>query len=177
MGNRDRIAAEADPPAAQRAGLDDLLNRSTQPAPPHVEGTTVVVRELLGLLENGRIPLVAPTSGDEVAVRGRTTIDLGRDDVGQHVLVLFENGEIHLPIVVGVLRADRTGSPRALSGDVQVSADGERMIVNARRELVLQCGKASITLQHDGTVRIVGERILSRANGPNRVQGGSVLLN
>ena len=93
------------------------------------------------------------------------------------MLVLFENGDAHRPIVVGVVRVDRTGAPKPLSGDVEVSADGARMIINARRELVLQCGKASITLQQDGTVRIVGERILSRANGPNRVQGGSVLLN
>jgi hypothetical protein len=177
MSNRDLPATEADAPIGQTTGLDNLLARSTQHARPTFESGAAVVRELLALLDNGRTALIAAAPGENVAVRGRTTIDLGRDDVGQQVLALFENGDPQRPVVVGVLRVDRTIAPTSLSDNVEVSADGERMIVNAQRELVLRCGKASISLQQDGTVRIVGERILSRATGPNRVQGGSVLLN
>ena len=156
---------------------DDLLTKLMQPAERNDSGTGTVVGELLGLLDNGRTPLLALSADIAVATRGRTTIDLGGGDVGQQVVVVFENNDRERPIVVGVLRNERTLVPRELTGEVEVSADGERMIISARRELVLQCGRASITLHQDGTVRIVGERILSRATGPNRVQGGSVQLN
>jgi hypothetical protein len=54
--------------------------------------------------------------------------------------------------------------------------DGRVELVG-QREVVLRCGPASIRLTPDGRVTIRGTRILSRADGPNRVQGASVELN
>jgi len=176
MSKRDLMIPGVTTAAVSKGGLDDLLAKPTQQADAKVGWDGAAVGELLALLDNGRTPVVV-MNGGAVAARGRTTIDLHGDDVGQQVVVLFEDGDRQRPIVVGVLRTDRTAAPPELAGDVDVSTDGERMIVNARRELVLRCGKASITLRQDGTVHIVGERILSRATGPNRVQGGSVQLN
>jgi hypothetical protein len=62
-------------------------------------------------------------------------------------------------------------------GQVEVDADGERMIVAAREQLVLRCGKASITLTKAGKVLIQGDYVLSRSSGVNRIKGGSVQLN
>ncbi len=156
--------------------LDDLLARSRQRETPAAHRESVGVGELLALMDNGRTAIVT-INQDGDAARSRTTIDLHADHIGQQVVLLFEDGDRDRPIVVGVVRAERSMVPSELTGHVDVAADGERMVVSARRELVLQCGKASITLQQDGTVRIVGERILSRATGPNRVQGGSIQLN
>ena len=50
-------------------------------------------------------------------------------------------------------------------------------LIEGDTHLTLRCGKASITLTPDGRVAIRGTQILSRAEGPNQVQGGSVLLN
>lgn len=60
---------------------------------------------------------------------------------------------------------------------VEVDADGERMIVSAKEQLVLRCGKASITLTKAGKVLIKGSYVLSRSSGVNRIKGGSVQLN
>ena len=60
---------------------------------------------------------------------------------------------------------------------VSVDEDGERLIVSAREQLVLRCGKASITLTKAGKVLIDGSYVLSRSTGVNRVKGGSVQLN
>ena len=60
---------------------------------------------------------------------------------------------------------------------VEVDADGERMIVSAKEQLVLRCGKASITLTKAGKVLIQGSYVSSRSTGVNRVKGGSVQLN
>lgn len=59
----------------------------------------------------------------------------------------------------------------------EVEADGERLVIEAGREMVLRCGKASITMTADGRVTIRGTQVLSRSEGPNRVQGASVQLN
>jgi hypothetical protein len=177
MTKPDSTAQAETAPAADVSELEDLLTKSAQHGAASVGRDAASVGELLALLNNGHTPVVALKGHDAIAVRGRTTIDLHSDHIGQQVVLLFEDGDQQRPIVVGVVRTDRTAVPPELAGNVDVTADGERMIVSAHRELVLECGKASITLQQDGTVRIVGERILSRSTGPNRVQGGSVQLN
>ena len=58
-----------------------------------------------------------------------------------------------------------------------VEADGERLVVDARDQLVLRCGKASITLTKAGKVLIQGTYLSSRSSGVNRIKGGSVQLN
>ena len=62
-------------------------------------------------------------------------------------------------------------------GGVAVDADGQRLIVNAKEQLVLRCGKASITLTQSGKVLIDGTYVLNRSSGVNRIKGGSVQLN
>jgi hypothetical protein len=160
-------------------GLEHLLAKSTRPADPmSAAAPSAALGELVALTDGGRTPLIAFESDAQVpALIGRTTIDLHADHIGSTVVLLFEAGDPQRPIIVGILRDGRTSVAPELSGTVEISADGERMTVAAHRELVLQCGKASLTLQQDGTIRIVGERILSRATGPNRVQGGSIELN
>jgi hypothetical protein len=60
---------------------------------------------------------------------------------------------------------------------VEVDTDGERMIVSAKTQLVLRCGKASITLTQAGKVLIEGTYVSSRSTGANRLKGGSIHLN
>jgi hypothetical protein len=49
--------------------------------------------------------------------------------------------------------------------------------VHAKEQVVLKCGKASITLTKAGKVLIQGSYVLSRSSGINRVKGGSVQIN
>ncbi len=55
--------------------------------------------------------------------------------------------------------------------------DGERVVLTADKEIVLKCGKASITLTRAGKVIIRGEYVLSRSAGVNQMKGGAVKLN
>ena len=43
------------------------------------------------------------------------------------------------------------------AGQLEVDADGERLVVSAKHALVLRCGKASVTLSADGKI-VLGER-------------------
>jgi hypothetical protein len=84
---------------------------------------------------------------------------------------------VNRPIVTGVIRHSEGWPLADKPAHVEVDADGERMIVNAKEQLVLQCGKASITLTKAGKVLIQGSYVSSRSAGVNRVTGASIQLN
>ena len=84
--------------------------------------------------------------------------------VGREVALVMMAGE---PLILGLIQP--------LVPVVEV--DCERLVLEAGREIVLRCGKASIVMTADGRVTIRGTQVLSRSDGPNRVQGASVQLN
>lgn len=137
----------------------------------------VVLGELLALADGGTQPLVRYPAGGDAAVRARSTVDLQGAQIGARVVLVFEDGDGARPIVMGVLREGAGWALAEPSAQVQVDADGQRLIVNAKEQLVLRCGKASITLTKAGKVLIEGSYLLSRSSGVNRVKGGSVQLN
>jgi len=65
----------------------------------------------------------------------------------------------------------------AESVEVEAVADGERVLLQAERELVLRCGKASITLTRAGKILIRGAYVSSHADGAQRIRGGTVEIN
>ncbi len=138
----------------------------------------VAVGQLLALHPEGQQPIVrcAALHGS-AGVVARSTVDLHGAHIGAQVVLAFEGGDPQRPIVTGVLRP-AGGWPLAdLPAQVQVEADGQRLVVTAQDQLVLRCGKASITLTKAGKVLIEGSYVLSRSTGVNRVKGGSVQLN
>lgn len=60
---------------------------------------------------------------------------------------------------------------------IVAEVDGRRLVIEAEDELVLRCGKASITLRRNGRVVIEGVQLESRAAGANKIRGGSVQIN
>ncbi|CAL8481176.1 DUF6484 domain-containing protein [Caballeronia sp. S22] len=140
----------------------------------------VVIGELIALVQQGRVPLVFyPGQSDHAALRAATVVDLQRADIGRRVVLVFDEARASRPIVVGVLREhDSEGWPSTPPvGNVELEAGGMRMIVSAKRELILRCGEASIKLRHDGRIEIKGENIVTEAIGANRIRGGSVEMN
>jgi hypothetical protein len=91
------------------------------------------------------------------------------------VLLVLEDDEAP-PVVVGVVRdtLDPAPAPEAADG---VLVDGRPVAGRDAREIVLRCGKASITLTADGTVVVRGARVVSRSSGVNKIKGASVQIN
>jgi len=138
----------------------------------------VTVAELVALADDGRTPLVMdPQRPDAGALRARTVVDLHGAHIGHQVVLMFEHGDLTRPIVMGVLLGDDALPIEQRPGQVELDADGQSLVVNARDRLVLRCGKASITLTRAGKVLIEGAYLLSRSTGVNRIKGGSVQLN
>lgn len=138
----------------------------------------VLVGELLALTDDGKTPLVRlPAPHAPQPRRALSTVDLHGAHIGHPVVLMFEEGDADRPIVMGLVQG-RAGWPLAEPpAQVDVQADGARLVVHAREEMVLRCGKASITLTKAGKVIIEGSYLLSRSTGVNRVKGGSVQLN
>jgi hypothetical protein len=111
-------------------------------------------------------------------VAGRTTVSLLRHQIGSSVVVLFEQGDLRRPIVVGVLQ-DPHALPSAQVPAALVSAqvDDQKVVLTAEREIVLKCGEASITLTRAGKVLIKGTYVLSRSSGYNKIKGAAVDIN
>jgi hypothetical protein len=101
----------------------------------------------------------------------------------QEVLLAFENNDPGLPIIIDSLHNDveqTTGSEAfALQTEDldEILVDGKRVTFDAKEEIVLRCGKASITLTRAGKVLIRGAYLLNRSSGVNRIKGASVQIN
>jgi hypothetical protein len=138
----------------------------------------VVIGELLALSDEGVTPLVRyPGQLGSGAVRARSCIDLHGQHIGSSVVLVFEHCARERPVVVGVLRSQSAWTVENPPAQVEIESDGQRIIVSAREQLVLRCGKASITLTKAGKVLIEGSYVLSRSAGVNRIKGGSVQIN
>jgi hypothetical protein len=151
-----------------------------------------LVGELASIDSDGQAGVFYP-GNQLVPMPARTTVELplrpGEDTarfLGTPVLLMFEGADPERPIIVGLLRdpiASTTQGTEATEIQVDAGAardalvDGERMVIEAEREIVLRCGKSSLVLCRDGRVLIRGTNLISRSSGPNRIKGASISLN
>jgi hypothetical protein len=147
------------------------------PVPPRrIDG--VRVGELVGFAENGACPLVIyPGQPGTAAIVARMIPDLRGAHIGRKVVLMFDDGNPTCPIVMGCLQVDTAWSVEDNPAQVELDADGQRLVVTAKEEIVLRCGRASITLSRAGKVLIQGTYLSSRSTGVNRIKGGSVQIN
>lgn len=110
-------------------------------------------------------------------VAARTCVALRREMRGANVVILFENGNPTLPIILGVVQNSIAAEENPLQELTTVTADHERYVISAEREIVLRCGDASITLTRAGKVIIKGRYVLSRSSGYNKIKGATIDIN
>ena len=131
-----------------------------------------------GFSESG-LPLVTFSGNPESEpVPARHTCSITVSDLGREAVLVFEGHDSRKPVILGLLQ----GSVALQQSEEQpeplnVSLDGEQVNLTAKNEIVLRCGKASITLTRAGKIIIRGAYLLSRSSGVNRIKGGSVQIN
>ncbi len=82
---------------------------------------------------------------------------------GREVLLIFENNDPELPVIIDTMYSliDEIVQPTSLDLEAgepkEATIDGKRISFEAEEEIVLKCGKASITLTKAGKVMIKGE--------------------
>ena len=153
----------------------------------------IVIGSLANINEQGQ-PLVKYHNGDDsVSYVAMTTQALTKKQIGRQVAILFANGDPESPVIMGLIHSPLQDMLESFSvsqgtnseevelrpehnvDDVQV--DGERIVLKGKKEIVLKCGEASITLTRSGKVLIRGKYLLNRSSGVNRIMGGSVQVN
>jgi hypothetical protein len=181
MSSSGPIENEAVSIVEQLAGADSCgrAGFTSLAAPrPAAFAIGVVVGELVAMVNEGRTPLVLfQGQPGSAAVAARSVVDLYGAHIGCSVVLMFENNDPGRPLLMGVLRTDERCPLEGRPGQVDVDADGERLTVSAKHQLVLRCGAASITLTRAGKVLINGDYVASCSSGVNRIKGGSVQIN
>jgi uncharacterized protein DUF6484 len=178
MSYEQSVHVETPSESMQVSGAELLRPLLEAPAPQRSTPSGVVIGELVAISDGGRVPLVlyAGQPGSK-ALPARSVVDLHGAHVGRRVALMFESADPERPLIMGVLREGEGEPIEKRPGQIEIDADGERMIISAKEQLVLRCGKASITLTKAGKVLIQGEYVQSRSSGVNRIRGGSVHIN
>jgi hypothetical protein len=175
MGTMDHLC-EASP---GDIAADGRVVRQAAPPVPAPPRPVHVGRAFLQGFDPAGQPLVS-SSPDAPGPAGaaRTTVALQQDAIGAEVLLVWEPDPAALPIIVGIvqpLASQPTGA--AAPERVTVRADAREYVISAEREIVLQCGEASITLTRAGKVIIKGNYVVSRSAGCNKIKGAAVEIN
>jgi hypothetical protein len=163
-------------PRAKTSPSDGQTNLS---AP--VDG--IVIGNLVRLGKLGEAYVTLPGSED-TPLPARSLTPLQADQIGRAVALMFEAGDPSRPILMGVVHdpvedliARRDEPSESALPPISAQLDDESIVIEAQRQIVLRCGKASITLSPDGKIRIRGTDVLSRSSGRHRIKGGSVAIN
>lgn len=153
---------------------------------PKLDG--VVIGMVMDVSKDGHINVVFPGNPQEEAIPARATVPLSTRDIGAEVALIFEGGNPTSPIIVGrLLRPGDDASDPDDEADLSlppapatVSVDGaaeEVVDIVGKEQVVIRCGRASITLTRAGKILLRGAYISSRSSGANRIKGGSIHLN
>lgn len=142
----------------------------------------VVIGSLSGFGENGQPLVHYPGIPLDEPVPAVSTEDLSGQSPGHEVALGFVNGNPALPIILGLIQ--KAGIPENAEvvvvkkdAELDVKLDGEKLTLSADKEIVLKCGKSSITLTRAGKVIIKGAYLSNHSTGVNRIKGGSVQIN
>lgn len=169
----------------------------------HIAPGEVIIGTLTGLDHQGKALVDFPGNVEKRAIKAISTASISLQHSGRQVALLFENNDLEKPIIVGLIHnplqdildnfelgnADNLISENTNSDSDQVDEkpvtttvddmllDGERLVFEAKKEIVLKCGESSITLTKAGKILIKGKYLLNRSSGVNRIVGGSVQIN
>lgn len=150
------------------------VGETSNPLRENAEPPTEVANGIvLGRVSNIGPPLTIEFPDGRSIAAGICVMDRTTLAVGDIIAAVFDVG-------------DREARPTVL-GKVVSGLDWARVVdrvpndgcveIASESEVVLRCGKASITLTADGDVMIRGRNILSRASFDNRIRGAGVHIN
>jgi hypothetical protein len=133
-------------------------------------GAGIVRGEWLGL-DPHRRPLVQWSGGPqepEVAELAAGAIPAGmvEDSAGVPALILPPGKPGERPVLLAILRES---VPETFTPD--------RLVLEAKKQLVIRCGNGRLELDGDGSVQLRARTILSRSSGVHRIKGGAVQIN
>ncbi|TGQ38410.1 DUF6484 domain-containing protein [Mesorhizobium sp. M00.F.Ca.ET.216.01.1.1] len=131
----------------------------------------VVIGVFLGFDDAGPL-VVFPGNPRDTALSAHTLADLTPEMIGSEVALLFQEGDVTKPLIVG-----RIVKPPRKSKAPQETKKSDTVTIFGDDRIELRCGKAVIIMEKDGRITIRGTYLTSHASATNRIRGGSVNLN
>jgi len=167
-------------PGRQVAGQADAGERILEPRVGWVVGMDAQGNAQVDFSGNRLGPLSARST---TGLAAGVAVEAARQRQG--AVLLFENGDPSLPILIGLLDTPPTTTPLldSLLDDslsrvpLDARVDGKRVVIEGREEVILRCGKASLTLRRDGQVVLRGVNIRTEAEQLQKIKGGKVQIN
>jgi hypothetical protein len=133
---------------------------------------------VVGFTNDGSLPLVSyPDQPGTAALRAAGVVELHGTDIGRRVVLMFQDGDPFRPLIMGCLQEPNVSAVSKAAEQIEVDVDGERVSIAATQQIVLRCGKASITLTREGKILLHGTYVSNRSSGVMRIKGGTVQIN
>lgn len=158
---------------------ETTLYRSQDERRSRIEG--IVIGLFVGFGDSGHPLVIFHDNPKTTALPAKSIAKLSPDDIGSEIALLFEEGDPARPLIIGPVQrsaeAELTAAELPCDTNPVAKIDGERVVLSATQEIVLQCGKGSITLTAAGKIIVRGTYLLNYSSGVNRIKGGSVQIN
>lgn len=165
-------------PASKRPKVD-------RPAEPSARWSSAMVGSIVAF-DRGEVRVTFAGTTRPVVARTLTGLDDATLERAAHeraeAVLLFEEGDPSRPLLIGLLRSAAPLLDALLAGPLPAEEkvariDGARIAIEGKDEVVLQCGKASLTLRRDGKVVLRGVNVITQADQVHKIRGGKVQIN
>jgi hypothetical protein len=152
-------------------------SRTEAPDPtPAAQPAEVIIGRFVGTAEDGAPLVDFPANPAGIPVPALATARYELVPADAPVALMFLAGDRARPLAIGLIaRRDEGEGP--LDEAPIVAQPDERFTLTAAREIVLQCGRASIVLTRAGKVLVRGAYVSLRSSGMQRITGASVQIN
>jgi len=147
----------------------------------------VVIGSFVGVDESGELLVDFPGNPSGKYLSAQSIVALNDKEAGRNIVLMFEAGDPLKPVILGALQPKPANAPTAsdnqephpqpIGNAFEVKTEGDRILFNAKSEIVFKCGKASIVLTKAGKILLRGAYLLARSSGVNRIKGASVQIN
>jgi uncharacterized protein DUF6484 len=154
---------------AKRSSRTDAADSAPAERPAEV-----VIGRFVGTALDGAPLVDFPTNPAGVPVPALATARYELVPAGAQVALMFLAGDRTRPLAIGLLAQPNEALP---TGEPIAPPPDERLTLTAAREIVLQCGRASIVLTRAGKVLVRGAYVSLRSSGMQRITGASVQIN
>jgi len=95
---------------------------------------------------------------------------------GLDVIFVAEEDDEH-GYILGIIEPPSTAIVRCADLTNESVETPAVVVLRAEHRLELTCGRASLTMNADGTVVVKGTTVISRASGVNKIRGAAVRIN
>ncbi len=141
-------------------------------AAPPTRPADVVIGRLVGVGDDGAPLVDYPGNPTGRPIPALATARYDGVPPDRSLALMFLDGDPARPLAIGVIGpSDATVEKIDARGDER---PGDRLTLTAAREIVLQCGRASLVLTRAGKVLVRGAYVSLRSSGVQRITGASV---